>query len=328
MGKDSAIEWTRHTFNPWTGCTRVSPGCDHCYAADMAKRNPAAFGSWEPGAPRKRTSPRNWHQPIIWNRRAAEAGERHRVFCASMADVFDNQVPEDWRVDLWALIFDTPHLDWLLLTKRPQNIARMLPPEFMRVTPWPWPHVWLGTTVENQAEADRRIPHLLAVPAAKRFLSCEPLLGPVDLSAWLRRFDHCPHDGAAINGCEGCDGTGGGDCGAVTRSALDWIIAGGESGPQARASHPDWLRSLRDQCAAASTPFFFKQWGEWAPADAARQEEAPFPNGWRAMRGHGGHPPRREELYPEAAAAFVAKFGKKAAGARLDGREHREVPHG
>jgi protein gp37 len=127
MGENSKIEWTHHTFNPWTGCTRVSPACDHCYAANIAKRNPAAFGSWEPGSPRKRTSPRNWHQPIIWNRKAAEAGERHRVFCASMADVFDNQVSEDWRVHLWALIEDTPQLDWLLLTKRPQNIQRMLP---------------------------------------------------------------------------------------------------------------------------------------------------------------------------------------------------------
>jgi protein gp37 len=328
VGENSGIEWTHHTFNPWTGCTRVSPGCDHCYAAAFARRNPSTFGSWEPGAPRKRTSPRNWYQPIIWNRRAAEAGERHRVFCASMADVFDNQAPEAWRLDLWELIHRTPHLDWLLLTKRPQNMARMLPqPATLGFPAWGqgWPNVWLGTTAENQAEADRRIPHLLAVPAATRFLSCEPLLGPVDLSAWWK--NNVP-------------------CGSYWHpNGLNWVIVGGESGPEARPSHPDWFRSLRDQCAAAGVPFFFKQWGVWTGRpinadgfadhliciDAAGRhfalsrsaddvaKGAPW---WRLLPGAGFWAPG-----PIPAGAIeVQRAGKKAAGAHLDGREHREVP--
>lgn len=320
MGENSAIEWTDHTFNPWIGCTKVSPGCDHCYAEKLAT---ARLGvAWGPHAERRRAAESTWRQPLAWNRKAEREGKRARVFCASLADVFDNQVPTEWREDLWSLIHETPHLDWLLLTKRPQNIARMLPEAWGDG----WPNVWLGTTVENQAEADRRIPHLRAIPAKVRFLSCEPLLGPMDLTTSLRAFDHCAHDGAAVNGCEGCDGSGGGDCGAVTRSCIGWVIAGGESGPGARSPHPAWFRSLRDQCRDAGVPFFFKQWGEWAPANP-KDESAPFPNGWRAMRGHGGRPPAREELYPEAGAAFVAKVGKKAAGALLDGREWREVPH-
>lgn len=237
MGADSKIEWTDHTFSPWVGCTKISPGCDHCYAESWAKRTGGA-ALWQ--GERRRTTAANWRQPLKWNREAAAAGIRQRVFCSSLADVFDNQVPAEWRDDLWRLIFATPHLDWLLLSKRPQNIATMLPRDgdFLGAR-WPWPGVWLGTTVENQAEADRRIPHLLAVPKAKWFLSCEPLLGPI-------RFDRVP---------------------GFNRLGLDvsrlWVIAGGESGPGARPMHPDWARLLRDQCAAAGVPFLFKQWGEW-----------------------------------------------------------------
>lgn len=306
MGADTKIEWADHTFNPWIGCTAVSPACDHCYAERLAHR----FGvAWGPHAERRRTSESNWRQPLAWNRKALREGRRFRVFCASLADVFDNQVPAEWREDLWALIHDTPHLDWLLLTKRPQNIWKMLPGSApvegrdghsRQVWRRGWPNVWLGTTVENQAEADRRIPHLLAVPAAVHFLSCEPLLCPVAIREhWLIRH----HPGGA---------------------RIDWIIAGGESGPKARASHPDWFRSLRDQCRDAGVPFFFKQWGEWAPADP-KDAAAPFPNGWRAMAGHP-HVPKAAELHPEAGAAFVAQWGKKAAGAMLDAREWREVP--
>lgn len=330
MGANSSIEWTDHTFNPWTGCLRVSPGCDNCYAAATAKRNAAVFGGWEPGDARKRTSAAYWRKPLAWNAEAKRGGRRARVFCASMADVFDNCADPAWRCDLWDLIAETPHLDWLLLTKRPQNIADMLPPGWRDG----YSNAWLGTTVENQAEADRRIPHLLKTPAAKRFLSCEPLLGPVDLSGWM------PGD----NGCQGCDdGEGYGNrcsrddipreeqcpwnraaqytkdhgpydahgcpaavtCHVVT---IDWVISGGESGPGARPSHPDWHRSLRDQCAAAGVPFFFKQWGEWAPA------------GELGFHGHEHKP--RQGMPP----ASMLRVGKKAAGALLDGREHREFP--
>lgn len=301
MAANTAIEWATHTFNPWTGCTRVSPGCDNCYAAAQAKRNPSTFGSWEPGGARKRTSAAYWQQPLRWNREAERTGTRPRVFCASMADVFDNQVDPAWRQDLWELIHRTPHLDWLLLTKRPQNIASMLPMPGVSLDAamWPWPNVWLGTTVENQAEADRRIPHLLQVPARVRFLSCEPLLGPVDLT----RIDPVIFD-ARINALTGVWHWGTGQ--RRRESAIHWVICGGESGPGARPMHPDWARSLRDQCAAAGVPFFFKQWGEWAPAAYGVSADK------RSMLLNG---------------AYLRNVGKKTAGRLLDGAQHDGVPH-
>lgn len=220
MVENSAIEWTDHTFNPWVGCTKVSPACEHCYAEGWAKRTGQEH-LW--AGERRQTSEPNWKEPLRWNRKAEGAGVRHRVFCASLADVFDNQAQEQWRFSLWSLVCDTPNLDWQLLTKRPQNIAKMLPATWLNS----WPHVWLGTTVENQEEADRRIPHLRAAPARVRFLSVEPMLGPV-------------------------------------RPELDgihWVICGGESGPGARPMDPNWARSLRDQCQAAGVPFFMKQMG-------------------------------------------------------------------
>jgi protein gp37 len=317
MAENSAIEWTDHTFNPWTGCARVSPGCDHCYAAEMAKRNPAAFGSWAPGAPRKRTSDANWRKPDLWNRKAEKEGRRARVFCASMADVFDNQADPAWRCDLWDLIWSTPHLDWLLLTKRPQNIAAMLPTRAAgALSDWGqgWTNVWLGTTAENQAEAERRIPHLLAVPAAKRFLSCEPLLGPITFR-WAKWDDWKNADGSRRSSVDQYDGL----------RMLDWIIAGGESGPGARPSHPDWYRVLRDQCAAAGVPFFFKQWGEWA--------STPGRIGQIALH-HSGHvagPSDRARDMPadirdDGKWRSMTHLGKKMAGALLDGVKHRAFP--
>jgi protein gp37 len=295
MGTKTGIEWCDATFNPWTGCQKVSPACDHCYAETQAKRAPKTFGGWGPGAERKRTSESYWRQPLLWNKRAAKEGVRPRVFCASMADVFDNHRSIDlaWRTALWRLIDATPHLDWLLLTKRPQNIIGMLPNRIRDDgSALPIPNVWLGTTIENQAEADRRIPHLLAAPAAKRFLSMEPLLGPVDLRA--ARYGH-----------------------ATALQRLDWVIAGGESGAHARPSHPDWFRSLRDQCVSAGVPFFFKQWGEWAPCISGTlvmpDPSAPCPDTMKGGMDAGG--------------AWMRKVGKKAAGALLDGREWREVPH-
>jgi protein gp37 len=269
MAENSKIEWTDHTFNAWTGCTKVSPACDHCYAESWAKRSGVA--QW--GAhPRRRTSVDYWKQPIKWNRIAERDGIRRKVFCCSLADVFDNQAPVEWRTDLWRLIRETPNLDWLLLTKRPQNISKMLPGPIAD-RPWPWPNVWLGTTVENQDEANRRIPHLLAVPATVKFLSCEPLLGPI-------RFSDVP---------------------GFNRVSLSlsnwWVIAGGESGPGARSMHPDWIRSLRDQCLIPRVPFFLKQWGEWAHISTAID----------------GNP-------------VMERIGKKRAGAMLDGREWREFP--
>ena len=232
MARDSRIEWTDHTFNPWWGCTKVSPACDNCYADTWAKR--VGLDIWGAGKPRRFLSDAYWRQPRRWNAEAQQSGHRARVFCASMADVFEwKRGLSDWRHRLWHLIEETPCLDWLLLTKRPHLVRRL--------APWDddWPdNVWLGTTVENQRWVDKRLPRLTEIPARTRFLSCEPLLGPVDLRSWLER------------------------------DAVHWVIAGGESGPRARPSDPLWFSAIRDQCEAHETPFHFKQWGEWAPLDA------------------------------------------------------------
>ena len=253
MAENSKIEWTTHTFNPWIGCTKVSAACDFCYAEKWDHRYTGGT-RWGPHADRTRT--KNWSAPRKWNREAEKTGVRPRVFCASLADVFDNHrsILPEWREDLWKLIDETPNLDWLLLTKRPQNIMKMIPERWRDGLP---SHVWIGTTVEDQKSADQRIPALLQVPAAIRFLSCEPLLGFVDLNDHLwgpvKPCARCPRD-------EWCD------CYALKRRelenepALHWVIAGGESGAQHRPANPDWFRQLRDQCGDADVPFLFKQW--------------------------------------------------------------------
>lgn len=297
MGADSKIEWTDHTFNPWIGCTAVSPACDHCYAKALVEGRMA--GNF---AERRRTAPSTWRQPMAWNRKAEREGKRARVFCASLADVFDNQVPAQWRFDLWLLIAITPHLDWLLLTKRPQNIAKMLPTGTFhaegRDLVWPWPNVWLGTTVENRTEMLRRAPLLKAVPARMHFWSAEPLLG---------------------------------NLGEIPPEVMpSWVIAGGESGPGARPMHPDWARSLRDQCAAAGVPFLFKQWGEWE-ASLDRERDDPdwrkdysndFVNcgrsRWLNLAGGCGFHGDRFHV--------MRRVGKKAAGRLLDGVQHDGFP--
>lgn len=293
MAENSKIEWTHHTFNPWIGCQAVSPACDNCYAEKLVNGRMAGDFSQ-----RRRTAESTWRHPLAWDRKAKAAGERHRVFCASLADVFDNKVPEQWRADLWSLITATPNLDWLLLTKRPQNIAKMLP------IMWGdgWPNVWLGTTVENQTEANRRIPHLLAVPAKVRFLSCEPLLGPVDL-----RFAHDEETGECIKG-------GWAMFGAEPTARLHWVIAGGESGPGARPMHPQWARDLRDQCAESGVAYHFKQWGEWAPPPL----EAGTP---RVLACRGGD---RAHVFPDL--QQMGRIGKREAGRLLDGALHDGLP--
>jgi protein gp37 len=229
MAKDSGIEWTHHTFNPWWGCVKLSPACAHCYAETWAKR--VGMDLWGGDAPRRFFTEHHWREPLRWNADAAKAGIRARVFCASMADVFEPRTDLDvWRDKLWGLIEATPQLDWLLLTKRPGHIKNVYP--WVRA---PRPNVWLGTTAENQRWASRRIERLLSVDAAVRFLSCEPLLSAIDLTPWLKE------------------------------GHINWVIAGGESGGAARPTHPNWIRSLRDQCQQHAVPFHFKQWGHWSP---------------------------------------------------------------
>lgn len=280
MSANTKIEWCDHTFNPWEGCQHVGPGCDNCYAeARNARFGGGTAPNWGPGAPRRRTSAATWALPRRWNAQAeafaTQHGRRQRVFCASLADVFDNAVDMQWREDLFALISATPNLDWLLLTKRIGNVPAMV----SLIPGWLPDNVWLGATIVNQAEADRDIPKLLAVPARRRFLSMEPLLAPVDLSAhlappklpWLVSGTPlcnelpcqmgCARKGPHYPGEFGCrwSKVNTGD----SLPTLDWVIVGGESGPNARPMHPEWARSLRDLCAAAGTPFLFKQWGEW-----------------------------------------------------------------
>jgi protein gp37 len=223
MSDTSHISWTDATFNAWIGCTRISPACDHCYAATWGAR----FGyAWDTVP--VRTSAANWKKPIQWNGQAADAGEPRFVFCASLADVFDKRADPAWRADLFRVVDATPHLVWLLLTKRPQLIEAVtgIPQHWRRGAP---SNVWMGTTVEDQVQHDIRVRHLRAAPAARRFLSMEPLLGPVE----------------------------------VDLRGIDWVIVGGESGKDARPMDPAWARSIRDQCAAAGVAFHFKQWGEF-----------------------------------------------------------------
>lgn len=325
MGTDSAIEWTDHMFNPWEGCQKVGPGCDNCYAEARDQRFTGGK-HWGPGAPRRLTSDANWRKPLAWNRDAAKTGTRPRVFCASLADVFDNAVDWGWRDRLWALIHATPHLDWLLLTKRPSNIANMLPlMDDLEYPAWGtgWPNVWLGCTVVNQTEADRDIPKLLAVPAFVRFLSMEPLLGPVDLGLYLSagRPTYSIQDiGIQLDPQF-----------AWRHGSLNWIITGGESGPKARPMHPDWARSLRDQCQAAGVPFFFKQWGEWADyTDAPHRSTAEdyifTATGKVLGAGHPKHGGLIELGWEKNGGAWMSKVGKARAGRLLDGREWNELP--
>ena len=310
MAENSKIEWTDHTFNPWIGCQKVSPGCDHCYAETWDARGLQQRESrWGPHAARTPTSAANWRKPLAWNRAAEKAGKRARVFCASLADVFDNHpsIQPEWRADLWQLIADTPHLDWLLLTKRPQNIERMLPHGWGDG----WKGVWLGTTVENQTEADRRIPHLLAVPARVQFLSAEPLLGPLTIEP------------AAL-------------------TLIDWVICGGESGPNARPMHLDWARSLRDQCVDEEVAFHFKQWGEWAPVTIDQDPDSgdigpAYPVTGCTTDGNAHHGEKECVFWQGDAlvhwphiedfpAHGARRVGKRNAGRLLDARTWDELP--
>ena len=223
MAERTGIAWTDSTFNPWIGCQSVSAGCDNCYAETQVIR----WGrtKWGPGEERVRTSEAYWKKPLAWNRAAEREGRTQLVFCASLADVFDNQAPEGAIAELWDLIRRTPALTWQLLTKRPQNMAGMLP------AGWPdgFGHVWLGISAENQQEYDRRWPILAAVPAAVRFISYEPALEALTLG----RHELKP----------------------------DWVIWGGESGPGCRPMEPRWARDIVQECLDARVPAFGKQWG-------------------------------------------------------------------
>jgi protein gp37 len=312
MSNNTKIEWADHTFNPWEGCQKVGPGCDHCYAETRNARFAGGTAiNWGPGAPRRRTSAANWRKPLAWNAAHAEFyaihGHRQRVFCASLADVFDNAVDPSWRADLADLIQATPNLDWLLLTKRIGNVGPMLTAMFLDGAP---PNVWLGATIANQEEADRDIPKLLQVAVDTRFLSMEPLLGAVDLTPM---FEHR---------AEQWSDTG-----------VDWVIVGGESGPGARPMHPHWARDLRVQCASAGVPFLFKQWGEWLPGahfttELAIKDPDPFQSKYRCALWTGAEWNIgffcSDDIHFEDEPMYLV--GKKAAGRELYGHTYNGIP--
>lgn len=298
MGKNSKIEWTHHTFNPWWGCVKVSQGCEHCYAETFSKRTGHAI--WGPAKTTQRRTfgDKHWAEPLKWDADAAKAGERHRVFCASMADVFEEHPQLDTeRRHLWDLIRETPHLDWMLLTKRPRNIADMVPGEWRTVGRWP-ANVWVGTSVENQEQAEQRIPALRWIPAPVKFLSCEPLLSPLAL-------EDLAYEAAGYN------------------RLVDWVIVGGESGPHARPMHPDWARSLRDQCQAAGISFHYKQHGAWL-------HRSQVPAHLRldlAMANVFGHDFKYHEWSDGTESIRLPKtFAGTPIGRELDGRTWDEYP--
>jgi protein gp37 len=280
MGSDTAIEWCDHTFNPWWGCQRVSPGCEHCYAEAFAKRvgfnnrSQTADGQgpiraplpllWGPGSAHRFFGEKHWAEPLKWNEKAKRDGVRRRVFCASMADVFEDR--EDLvepREQLWDLVARTEHLDWLVLTKRPENIARMIPWGPLgthRADPKCWWNVWLGTTAEDQQRADERIPELLTTPAAVRFVSYEPALGAVDFARISRNSQGLSIQALVKDGFTMPDKPWA-MCQVYEHPALDWIIVGGESGRGARPFDVEWARSTVAQCKAAGVACFVKQLG-------------------------------------------------------------------
>lgn len=290
---NSSIEWTDHTHNEWIGCEKISDGCKHCYAEElMDKRYGRA--KWGANGTRTLTSIQNRNKPLSWDKSAGKEAKRYKVFAQSLSDTFeDRKELEPWRLELFRKIVLTPNLDWLVLTKRPDVAMRFFNenPEFANL-----PNLWLGVSVEDQKTADARIPVLLEIPASIRFLSCEPLLGLVGLDNYLYNRYHMGGERHMYN-------------------KIDWVIAGGESGPNARPMHPYWVRSLLYQCQWAKVPFFFKQWGEWLPGD-----KVPFDH----IKGEKLF---IEGKYHDFGDSYMAlKVGKKKAGSLLYGKEWKEFP--
>lgn len=304
MGRDSLISWCHHTFNPWWGCFKISPGCAHCYAATFDKRvHGKDTDHWSRDGSRRFFTEAHWKEPLRWNTAAHKAGVRHRVFCASMSDWAEihpdpaiNRQLDALRVRLFQLIADTPHLDWLLLTKRIENVPAFLPWMNGTAPRVFWNNVWIGTTAEDQDHADLRVPPLLKIPAIVHWLSLEPLLGPIDLEN-IRRSSVFHTDALA--------GLYKYPIATQTPSYVDWVVAGAESGPKARACSVEWLRSLRDQVARAGRKFLLKQ---------ATQEGSEAVGGPLITVGVGSRTKGR------------GHSGKMIELPYLDGRQHEEYP--
>ncbi|MDB5056147.1 MAG: Phage protein Gp37/Gp68 [Bacilli bacterium] len=328
MSDKSSIEWTDATWNPVTGCTKVSEGCRNCYALTFAERWRGIPGHYFKNGFDITLRPDKLDQPLKWKK-------PRKIFVNSMSDLFHESVPFEFIFAVWARMIGAPQHIYQILTKRP---ARML--EFfkwneqqpVRIETY-LPNIWVGVSVENQKAADERIPLLLQTPAAIRFLSCEPLLGEVRILNHLMSgkqpakcgncgrghgFTRCPNYGGISKtdkeyGCEEFK---------RVNFAIDWVIVGGESGHGARPMHPEWARSLRDQCQAAGVSYFFKQWGELVPAGMPHVD-----NDYRGLRKNerwlnydGGHGFHGDRVYR------MSRVGKAKAGRLLDGREWNEIP--
>lgn len=317
MSDKSKIEWTDATWNPVTGCTKVSEGCRNCYAKTFTERFEGTPGHYFETGFRITLRPDKLNQPYHWKR-------PRRIFVNSMSDLFHNDIPDDYIWSIFEVMAKCPQHTFQVLTKRPERMVEMLngrywrnlgteeKPFYARIAKGghregdvPYlPNVWIGVSVENQQAADERIPLLLETPAAVRFLSCEPLLGLVNLSKWLLTPGWSPsyYDPDNIHGYPNAE---------PTNDYINWVIVGGESGSKARPMHLDWARNLRDQCLSAGIPFFFKQWGEWMPVHPDRKPyEFSTP----------------QNKCTEIDGMRFYKIGKKIAGRKLDGKEYNETP--
>lgn len=317
MAEQTGISWADSTANLWIGCQKVSPACDHCYAEDLMGTEGSRLKrvQWGPGGDRLYCK-QGWADIRKWNARAAASGgvdpglgRRRRVFVNSLSDFFDNHRSVHWRGDAWHLIRRSPHVIFMLVTKRPQLIGRCLPPFWDEIAE----RVWLLTTAEDQEWADRRVPELLTAtgggtPAAVYGVSCEPLLGPIDLTDLDGKVPE--YGSAKAHGTDALTAHN-----RTLRPQLDWVIVGGESGKRARPWNGDWARALRDQCASAGVAFHFKQHGEWLDVRDLRL----LPDG--AGPGFGAYDSCPYDMDHEC-----VRVGKLSAGRLLDGREHLEVP--
>ncbi len=331
MSDKSKIEWTDASWNPIRGCSRVSEGCCNCYAERVSARFSGPGQPYEGLAEMKETiQPRgqewnaNWRvkeprwtgeirfipelleRPLHWRR-------PRKIFVNSMSDLFHEKVPQDWIAQIFNVMWRCPRHTFQILTKRPERMREVmadLTAHSMMFMDKPLPNVWLGVSVEDQATADARIPLLLQTPAAVRWVSYEPALAPVDFAGkrcWLSLSD--PARQGILTGDD---------------HFLNWIVAGGESGLGARPSHPDWFRAVRDQCAAAGVPFFFKQWGEWSMPDKMVGSTAKKPDLYFDLGSANWSPKYRGKKLD--CATLMLRVGKKKAGRLLDGREHNEFP--
>lgn len=319
MAKNSAIEWCHHTVNFWWGCVfatlldgSLDECCRNCYAHMLSKLFSRGKATWGPKGNRWIRHEAARRELYKLDKDAWKRGVRERVFINSMSDTFEDRDDlNEAREMLWDACQFVTNLDILILTKRPQNVRRMVRASWLQS----WPaHVWIGTTIGTQQAADERIAELLCVPARVRFLSCEPLLGPVNLFA--AKGDPRNSGFALTDGFGRVDGEGLG---------IHWVICGGESGPKARPMHPDWARKLRDQCADAGAAFFFKQWGEWYPVTRF-DEETVGVSIVRAKGSEATHSPKNPQFFSFDDGQQVARVGKSAAGRHLDGVEHSNFP--